>query len=58
MFVDEDLIDIIKTNMILACEHGISITEVEAMVPFEREVLIMLLLEHLETKKKQQQNNN
>jgi hypothetical protein len=56
MFVDGDLIDIIKTNMILACEHNISITELEAMVPFEREILIMLLLAHLESKKKDSNN--
>lgn len=52
MFVDGDLIDLLKTNMILACEHGISVSEVEAMVPFERQVMIMLILDYMEMKKR------
>jgi hypothetical protein len=33
-------------------EHHFSLSEIEDMVPYEREIYIMLLLDHLERKKK------
>ena len=28
-------------------EHGYSLTEIEAMIPWEREIYIILLIEHI-----------
>ncbi len=44
-----------KTNFILMHEHKYSLTELENMIPWEREVYIGLLLTHL--KKKQEEQN-
>tara|TARA_Y100000590_G_C15542208_1_gene947426 strand:+ start:689 stop:823 length:135 start_codon:yes stop_codon:yes gene_type:complete len=35
--------------------HKYSLTEVENMMPWEREIYIMLLLKHLEEEKKEQE---
>jgi hypothetical protein len=31
-------------------EHGYSLTEIEAMIPWEREIYIILLIEHIKQK--------
>jgi hypothetical protein len=50
-----ELIDLMKSNFLLMNEHRFSLTEIEDMVPYEREIYIMLLLDHLERKKKNAQ---
>ena len=30
-------------------EHGYSLTEIEAMIPWEREIYIILLIEHIKS---------
>lgn len=47
-----ELIDLMKSNFLLMNEHRFSLSEIEEMVPYEREIYIMLLLDHLEHKKK------
>jgi hypothetical protein len=44
----------LKTNFVLKHNHNWSLTELEEMVPFEREIYTMLLLEQLEKERKQQ----
>jgi hypothetical protein len=47
-----ELLDLMKSNFLLMNEHHFSLSEIEDMVPYEREIYIMLLLDHLERKKK------
>ena len=48
-----------KVNFALVQHHKYSLTEVENMIPWEREVYITLLKQHIEEEKlKQQQQNN
>jgi len=53
MFAEDggELIDFYRTNFLLQKKHNFSITEIEDMLPFEREINIMLLLELLEKEK-------
>ena len=37
--------------------HSYSLSELENMLPFERDILIQLLLNYLEEEKKSEQNN-
>lgn len=41
-----------KTNHELSMEYGYSLSELDNMIPFEREVYIMLINEKLEEKEK------
>lgn len=50
MFVEGELTDIYKTNFILAKEHGISLSEIGEMIPFERKVYISIVMEYLDKK--------
>jgi hypothetical protein len=43
-----------KTNFAMIQHHNWSLTELENMMPWEREVYIGLLIEHLEEEKKEQ----
>jgi|TARA_R110000782_G_scaffold43192_3_gene97610 hypothetical protein len=43
-----------KTNFAMIQYHNWSLTELENMMPWEREVYIGLLIEHLEEQKKEQ----
>jgi hypothetical protein len=47
-----------KTNFILIQEHKYSLTELENMIPWEREIYLNLLIKHVEeiNKKKEQLN--
>lgn len=40
-----------KSNFALAQFHKWSVTELEAMIPWERDVYIILLMQHLEEEK-------
>lgn len=52
MVGDGELLDLMKSNFLLMNEHGFTLTEIEDMTPYEREIYILLLLDHLEKKKK------
>ena len=47
-----------KVNFALVQHHKYSLTEVENMIPWEREVYITLLKQHIEEEKLKQQQNN
>ena len=53
MVGNDELVDLLKTNFLLMHEHNFSLTEIEEMVPYEREIYLLMLIEHLERKKKQ-----
>lgn len=42
--------NLFKTNFLMMQEYGYSLTELEKMVPWEREVYVSMLLEHLKKK--------
>lgn len=50
---EEELIDMYKTNMIMIKEHGFSLEDIENMIPFERQIYIMLLLDFIEKRKQE-----
>lgn len=52
MIGNGELVDLMKSNFLLMNEHRFSLSEIEEMIPYEREIYIMLLLDHLERKKK------
>jgi len=54
----ESLENMYKTNFILIQEHKYSLTELENMIPWEREIYLNLLIKHVEeiNKKKEQLN--
>jgi len=46
-----------KMNFALKTHHGYSLSELDGMIPWEREIYIGLLIQHLrEEKEKQNQN--
>ena len=47
-----------KINFALMQHHKYSLTEVENMIPWEREVYITLLKQHIEEEKLKQQQSN
>ena len=47
----DSLVNHYKTNFGLIQHHKYSLTELENMMPFEREVYVALLVEHLEEEK-------
>ena len=44
----EDLVSYYKLNFALMQHHKYSLTELENMIPWEREIYVGLLLQHLE----------
>jgi len=44
-----------KTNFALMHHHKYSLSEIENMMPFERQVYVSLLMQHLEQVKQQQE---
>ena len=58
MVSDGELIDLYKTNFLIAKNHGIPITEIENMIPYEREIYIMIILDYLEREKRARQKHN
>ena len=52
MFAEGELADIYKTDFLLAKEHNITLSEINDMVPFERQVYVSIVLDYLEKKKK------
>jgi hypothetical protein len=52
MFAEGILADIYKTDFILTKEHGMVLSELDSMIPFERQIYIAMLLEYLDKKAK------
>lgn len=50
-----ELIELYKMNFLLNFEHKFDISQLEQLVPYEREIYINLLIEHLDKKKKAKQ---
>ena len=38
--------------------HGYSLTEIEGLIPWERELYVSLLIEHVEKEKQKQEERN
>jgi hypothetical protein len=51
------LLNYYKTNFALVQHHKYSLTEIEGMIPFERDIYVDMLLEYLK-KVDQQQGNS
>ena len=43
------------TNFVMAQEHNYSLTELDNMIPWEREILVYMLIQHMKEKNQQQQ---
>ncbi len=52
MRVNGELMDYLQTNFLLMNEHHFNLSEIENMIPYERQIYIMLLLAHLDKKNK------
>lgn len=48
----ESLVNYYKTNFSLMQHHKYSLSELEDMIPFERDIYIMLLTQHIEKENK------
>jgi hypothetical protein len=57
MLCNESLENHYKTNFLLMQKFGYSLTELDNMIPFEREIYIGLLIQHLEKKRQQYANS-
>ena len=51
----EELANYYKTNFLLQRYHKYSLTELENMMPWEREILLIMLLQTLEEEKKERE---
>lgn len=47
----ETLANFYKTNFAMMQYHKYSLTEIEEMIPFEREIYVAMLVQHLEEEK-------
>tara|TARA_Y100001937_G_scaffold54936_1_gene75692 strand:- start:16 stop:201 length:186 start_codon:yes stop_codon:yes gene_type:complete len=54
----EDLESYFKTNFALMQHHKYSLTELENMIPWEREIYLTLLQQYIEEEKLKQQQEN
>ena len=52
-----DLVSYFKLNFALMQYHKYSLTEIENMIPWERDVYVMLLQQHLEEEEQKQKQN-
>ena len=43
----ENLVNYYKTNFAMVQHHKYSLTELEEMIPFEREIYVTLLIDHV-----------
>lgn len=48
MLSHDNLINIFKTNFAMAQHHNYSFTEIENMMPWERDIYIQMLVDHVE----------
>jgi hypothetical protein len=51
----DELINHYRTNFLLQRYHKYSLTELENMMPWEREILLIMLLQTLEEEKKERE---
>tara|TARA_R100000455_G_scaffold18424_1_gene9062 strand:- start:140 stop:325 length:186 start_codon:yes stop_codon:yes gene_type:complete len=54
----EDLESYFKTNFALIQHHKYSLTELENMIPWERDIYLTLLQQYIEEEKLKQQQEN
>lgn len=52
---NNELIELYRMNFLLAFEYNFDINILESMIPYEREIYVSMLLDHLEKKKKAKQ---
>jgi len=52
----ETLENFFKTNFLLMQEHNYSLTEIESWIPWEREVYVGMLIDHLKKKADKQKH--
>jgi len=53
----EDLVSFYKINFAMMQYHKYSLTEIENMIPWEREIYIMLLQQHVEEQNERAKQN-
>ena len=58
MLSHDSLMNHYKTNFALMQHHKYSLTELENMYPFEREIYTSLLVKHLEEEKAKREQEN
>lgn len=51
----ESLVDYFQLNFLLMQEHGYRLEELESMLPWERDIYVGLLVEHLKQKRQQRE---
>lgn len=54
----ESLVNYYRTNFQLMQHHKYSLTELENMVPWEREIYLMMLMEYIEEENQRIQREN
>tara|TARA_B100000287_G_scaffold433807_1_gene496468 strand:+ start:744 stop:920 length:177 start_codon:yes stop_codon:yes gene_type:complete len=54
----EDLVSYYKINFALMQHHKYSLSDIEDMIPWEREIYISLLKQHIEEENLKQQQRN
>ena len=58
MLSHDNLINIYKVNFDMVQHHKYSLTELENMIPWERDIYVELLLKHLEEEKELQEEQS
>lgn len=53
MLCHDTLVNHYKTNFLLHKNYGYSLTELDNMIPYEREIYIGMLLQHLEKQRQE-----
>lgn len=54
----DNLVNYYKTNFLLMQEHKYSLTEIENMLPWEREIYIGMLVDYIEKENERIKNQN
>jgi hypothetical protein len=54
----DNLVNYYKTNFLLMQEHKYSLTEIESMLPWEREIYIGMLVDYIEKENERIKNQN
>ena len=58
MFGNGELIEYYRVNFLLMNEHNFSLAEIEDMTPYEKEIYVLLLINHLKKKTEMQKMKN
>lgn len=56
IFANGELIEFFRVNFLLMNEHNFSLSEIELMTPYEREIYVLLLMSHLKQKQEKLKN--